>query len=138
MTSSKGMTVLFGVALALSLVPCAAARHDQSSDQTQQTSQPDSDMSGMDMGEMHHDAKEAPLAARSANDSMSGMHMDRNPHMYMTEPRPANPDDQKHASEILDTLRQSIDKYKDYRVAIGDRYQIYLPNVAQPHYHFTN
>jgi hypothetical protein len=137
MNSRTGMTVLV-VALALFLVPYAAARQGQSSDQPQETSQPDSDMNGMDMGEMHHDAKEAPLAARSANDSMSGMHMDRNPHMYMTELRPANPDDQQRASEILDTLLQSIDKYKDYRVAIGDGYQIYLPNVPQPHFHFTN
>ena len=31
-----------------------------------------------------------------------------------------------------------IAKYKDYHVALNEGYKIFLPNVAQPEYHFTN
>ena len=99
------------------------------------------DMGGMDMskmGHMHHEAAENPDAARSANDSMSHEHMEMNAHMYMTALRPENPDDEKRAEQILATLRPSIERYKDYRAAIADGYQIFLPNIPQPQYHFTN
>jgi len=99
------------------------------------------DMGGMDlskMGNMHHDVAENPDAARSANDSMSHEHMEMSAHMFMAAPRPENPDDEKRAEQILATLRPSIEKYKDYKAAIADGYQIFLPNIPQPQYHFTN
>jgi hypothetical protein len=74
---------------------------------------------------MHHDAVENPDAARSANDSMSHQHMEMNPHMYMTALRPENPDDEKRAEQILTTLRPAIEKYKDYKAALADGYQIW-------------
>ena len=35
-------------------------------------------------------------------------------------------------------MREGIAKYKDYRAAIADGYKIFLPNLKQPEYHFTN
>jgi hypothetical protein len=65
------------------------------------------------------------------------MHM-MGPHMRMTNPRPATPQDWARADEIANTLRASIEKYKDYRVALADGYRIFLPNIPQSQYHFTN
>ena len=42
------------------------------------------------------------------------------------------------ANEIVTQLRAGIDKYKDYHVALDEGYKIFLPNVPQPEYHFTN
>jgi hypothetical protein len=60
------------------------------------------------------------------------------PHMHMTELRPATAEDLDRAHEFAETLRAGITKYKDYKVAISDRYQIFLPEVPQDMYHFTN
>jgi hypothetical protein len=35
-------------------------------------------------------------------------------------------------------LKAGIEKYKDYHVALNDGYKIFLPNVRQEEYHFTN
>jgi len=102
-----------------------------------QTQSSQGSMAGMDMDDMQHDSQANPDAARAANDAMSG-DMDMNPHMYMTALRPENPADDQRAQEILDILTPAIAKYKDYRVALGDGFRIFLPNVPQQIYHFTN
>ena len=48
------------------------------------------------------------------------------------------PGDNRRAEEIVENLGKSISKYKDYRVAIADGYQTFLPKVPQQQYHFTN
>ena len=132
---------VFSAALLIS-IPVVARHAQQQSQQSQtsqsaQQSQSDSgDMAGMDMGNMNHGAANSD-AERDANDSMSE-HMDMGPHMYMTAVRPANAEDEKRADEIVEVLRKSIDKYKDYRVALADGFKIFLPNIPQPQYHFTN
>ncbi len=93
-------------------------------------------MPGMDMSQ--HDSDKNPDAATAANDAMSDHDMDMSAHMYMTALRPANPADEKRAEEILAQLRPAIEKYKDYRVALANGFQIFMPNIPQPHYHFTN
>ncbi|HEV2299897.1 MAG TPA: hypothetical protein VGR72_15435 [Candidatus Acidoferrales bacterium] len=98
-----------------------------------------SSMPGMDMNEMQHDTNAHPDAASAATESMSDMHrMDMNPHMFMTALRPASADDEIRAEKILDALRPAIEKYRDYQAALDDGYKIFLPNVKQQHYHFTN
>jgi hypothetical protein len=57
--------------------------------------------------------------------------------MYMTTLRPAQPGDQQKADAIVAAARQAMEPYRDYRKAIADGYQIFLPNVPQPQYHFT-
>jgi hypothetical protein len=104
--------------------------------QASQGSMPGMKMPAMN-DHMHHDADTNPAAARSAIDAMSGA-MNMNAHMFMTSLRPENPQDDERAAEIVEVLRKSIDRYKDYRVALADGFQIFLPNVPQEHYHFTN
>jgi len=126
------VSILLATAASLLAFSLAA---QQSQNRPQQSS---GDMPGMDMGSMHRDADKNPEAARSANDAMSNEDMDMNPHMFMTELRPTKPGDDKRAAEILSALRPAIEKYKDYKVALADGYQIFSPNVPQHHYHFTN
>jgi hypothetical protein len=60
------------------------------------------------------------------------------PHLHMTAPRPETAEDQRRANEIVEQLRAGIAKYKDYHVALNDGFKIFLPNVPQQEYHFTN
>lgn len=68
---------------------------------------------------------------------MSG-HEHHSVHLRMTQARQTTPEDQQRAEEIVKTLRQTLEKYKDYRVAIGDGYQPFLPDLPLPEHHFTN
>jgi len=78
------------------------------------------------------------LPAQSATDhTMPGMaHMSG--HMYMTSLRPMKPGDQAKADAIVVAARQAMKPYEDYHKALADGYHIFLPNVPQPLYHFTN
>ncbi|MGE5724113.1 MAG: hypothetical protein ACM34G_02995 [Acidobacteriota bacterium] len=76
--------------------------------------------------------------ADHAMEAMESHHMDMGLHMKMTALRPLRPGDQERADKIVEESRQAIAKYQDYRVALGDGYQIFLPNVPQKMYHFTN
>ena len=51
---------------------------------------------------------------------------------------PATPQDWAKADEIASELRESIEKYKDYHVALADGFRIFMPNLPQAEYHFTN
>jgi hypothetical protein len=70
--------------------------------------------------------------------SMSSKHLDMGAHMRMSAARPLRPGDKEKADEIVKTVRQAIEKYKDYQVALQDGYQIFLPDVPQKMYHFNN
>ena len=59
-------------------------------------------------------------------------------HMRMTAVRPQSSEDVARAKEVVEQLRDGIAKYKDHRVALADGYKIFLPNLKQPEYHFTN
>src|SRR5215472_6392312 len=101
----------------------------QSQQQSQQSLDPN--MPGMDMD----DAKAN--EAHAVHDMTMGEHA-HNAHMHMTASRPETPEDAARAEEIVDQLRAGIAKYKDYHVALADGYKIFLPNLKQPEYHFTN
>src|ERR1700736_4900769 len=89
-------------------------------------------MPGMEM-------EDAKLNEKSAVQQMSGGHSDAHQlHMKMTSMRPSNQQDTARAKEISERLREGIEKYRDYHVALKDGYKIFLPNVPQPEYHFTN
>ena len=77
--------------------------------------QSDPDMKGMDMKGMAH---------------MSG-------HMTMSAPRPLKPGDKARADVIVAAAKQAMEPYRDYHNALADGYQIFLPNIPQPLYHFT-
>jgi hypothetical protein len=73
-----------------------------------------------------------------AMNSMESRHMDMGPHMKMTTLRSPQPGDQEKADQVAQAARAVAEKYKDYRVALADGYKIFLPNVPQKQYHFTN
>ena len=58
-------------------------------------------------------------------------------HMYMTSLRPPQPGDQQKADAIAAAAKQAMAPYQDYRKALADGYEIFLPNVPQHIYHFT-
>src|SRR5271156_6341299 len=58
-------------------------------------------------------------------------------HMYMTTLRPAKPGDQQKADAVVATAKQAMAPYEDYHKALADGYEIFLPDVPQPQYHFT-
>jgi hypothetical protein len=59
-------------------------------------------------------------------------------HMYMTAPRALAPGDQQKADAIAAAAKAAMAPYEDYHSALAAGYQIFLPNVPQPQYHFTN
>jgi hypothetical protein len=109
----------------------------QSSASTQSTSH--DDMQGMpgmkmDHGQMTTDQ----MAEHDANGQMIPGHQHMGPHMKMSAKRPSTPEDWSKADEVVTELREGIEKYKDYRVAIADGFEPFLPNLPQPMYHFTS
>jgi hypothetical protein len=93
------------------------------------------DMPGMKMGEGADDQQ----TEHGAMNAMSHMHHHQmGPHMYMTKLRTATPQDWAKADEIVKELRESIEQYKDYHVALADGFRIFMPNLPQAEYHFTN
>ncbi len=70
--------------------------------------------------------------------AMSSRQMDMGPHMRMTALRRPRSGDQQRADEIVKQARQAIERYKDYKVALAEGYQIFIPNLPQNMYHFNN
>jgi hypothetical protein len=136
--------ILFGALFLVSVLLAAIPGHrppaaplqdaqEPSSSQSKQSQPMDhSKMSGTDIDDAK--ANEAP-----AVHDMTPGHMDaHNLHMHMTAMRPQTPEDAARANEIVTQLRSGIEKYKDYHAALNDGYKIFLPNLPQPEYHFTN
>ena len=105
------------------------------------------DMAGMDMSHsstqdqthaMHDMTGMEGDASAMAMNSMESRHMDMGPHMKMSTLRAPRSGDQQKADEIVTAARAAAEKYKDYKVALADGYKIFLPNVPQKQYHFTN
>lgn len=94
------------------------------------------DMSNM-KGMSNSDEKEDAGAGAHAVHSMEG-HMDMGPHMNMTALRQPRPGDGDRAQEVVEAARKAVEKYKDFHVALADGFKIFLPNVPQKMYHFTN
>lgn len=103
-------------------------------------------MQGMDMS--HHDMSNMKDTSTSDKDadsdagahvmhSMEG-HMDMGPHMRMTPLRQAKPGDAARAQRVAEQARKVAEEYADYHKALADGFQIFLPNVPQKMYHFTN
>jgi hypothetical protein len=80
----------------------------------------------------HHDHAEGTV------DMMVPHQRHLGPHMRWTALRTANADDARRADQIVQTLRQALAKYKDYRVALNDGFDPLLPERKPKHYHFAN
>ena len=59
-------------------------------------------------------------------------------HMHMSELRTAQPGDSAKAQHVVNEARPALEHYRDYKVALDEGYRIFLPNVPQKMYHFTN
>jgi hypothetical protein len=81
-----------------------------------------------------HDAGQQDIAASSVTDHdmahMAG-------HMYMTVLRPPKAGDRQKADTLVAAAKTAMAPYQDYRKALSDGYEIFLPNIPQPQYHFT-
>jgi len=109
------------IVLAMMLAAAAVLAQDQ---------QPQADMH--DMPGMGNDGSAPAMRA------MEGHHMDMGPHMKMTSLRELKPGDQQKADEVVQAARKVAEKYTDYKVALADGFKIFMPNVPQKQYHFTN
>ena len=108
-------------------------QQESSASQSQSAQGSDSSqMPGMNMGDEQANEKAA------VHDMTGGHHDAHSLHLFMTSPRPQTPDDVQRANEVVEQLRAGIEKYKDYHAALSDGYKIFLPNLPQPEYHFTN
>jgi len=72
--------------------------------------------------------------AADAQEPMSGM----SGHMYLSQPRTSQPGDQARAAAIVAAAKTAMAPYQDYHKALDDGFRIFLPDVPQPLYHFTN
>src|SRR4051794_29187151 len=90
-----------------------------------------------------HDAAAAQSELSATTDAMSHGHHHEDhehmgSHMHMSQLRDPEPGDQEKAAKVVQQARRALEKYRDYNVALGDGFKIFLPNVKQPMYHFTN
>lgn len=69
---------------------------------------------------------------------MSTRHLEMGGHMKMTAVRELRPGDEQRADHVVAAAREVMRKYADYRVALAEGFQIFMPNVPQKMYHFTN
>jgi hypothetical protein len=75
-------------------------------------------------------------AQQSVSGGMDNMgHMSG--HMFMTELQPIKAGDREKADAVVAAAKTAMEPYKDYHKALADGYDIFLPNVPQPMYHFT-
>lgn len=129
LTSMRCLRFFLSCVLAFSvslLTPMDGARLAQASE----PAQGESTAQSMDMD--HHDPAEGTV------DMMVPHQQHLGPHMRWTVLRTANADDARRADQIVQTLRQALAKYKDYRVALNDEYVPLHPERKPKHYHFAN
>ena len=91
----------------------------------------------------HHDhAVEQPQAETEthhhASEAMAGGHRQHDAHLKTTSRRPQSAADARRADAVVAGLRASLERYKDYRVAIGDGFQPLLPQLPLAEHHFTS
>jgi hypothetical protein len=59
-------------------------------------------------------------------------------HMMLSNPRPMKPGDQEKADAVAAAAKTAIEPYMDYKKALAEGYEIFLPNLPQKIYHFTD
>ena len=87
------------------------------------------------------DRQQAPADMNAATQAMSRHHEGHEhmgAHMHMSSLGEPQPGDQKKAQKVVEEARAALEKYRDYNVALADGYRIFLPNIPQKMYHFTN
>ena len=134
MRSKLTLTILTVAGLLLIHLAYAQQQHDQ----LPSAAHDDHSMAGMEMPQDSSSGSPAEQEMNAATEMMGSHHMDMGPHMKMTALRKAQPGDQERAKHVVEQARQVMDKYQDYHAALNDGFKIFLPNVPQHQYHFTN
>src|SRR5712671_3228328 len=128
--------MLLGALFVFTLLLAALPAHRAPEQEGSAAQSPEVDhrgMAGMDVGDEHASEKAA------VGDMTPGHHDAHSSHMTMTVMRTPTPEeDVQRAKEVVAQLRAGIEKYRDYHVALNDGFNIFLPNVLQAEYHFTN
>lgn len=88
--------------------------------------------------DFQRDVELYPDALLVASQGISGSAMDSSLHVYTTVMRSSSPGDSQRSQEILDILRHSMAKYKDYRAAVADGYEPFMPKSEQRLYWFIS
>lgn len=130
---SKPTLAVFVVADLLLICVAFAQEHQPPSSDANHNAQA---MMGMHMSD--NSAPHAEEEMNAATHAMSSHHMEMGAHMKMTELRKSQPNDEKRAQLVVEQAREAMSKYQDYHAAINDGFKIFLPNVPQLQYHFTN
>lgn len=60
------------------------------------------------------------------------------PHMKVTKKGELRPEDSERAKWLVNESKKFMEKYKDYNVALNEGFKIFLPELPQHEYHFTN
>jgi hypothetical protein len=147
----KRALILAGLAILILGLSRLASTHDMAAQDMAAMDVRGMDMGGVDSGSAADgrsaaDGLMGPMAddEMSSHDGTAASGMASNsvasmtPHMAWSHPRPANNGDEQRARVLVETLRASIEKYRDYRVAERDGYKPFLPNLKLNEYHFTN
>ena len=132
-----GLTVGALVVVGLLLVKLASAGKQDASVKTSKGQEMQA-MPGMSMQQDSPGGAPGEQEMNAATQLMSSHHMDMGPHMKMTDLRDRKAGDQERAKWVVGEARQLMDKYQDYHTALTDGFKIFLPNVPQQLYHFTN
>ena len=123
----KKIPLIAAAVLGLILAAMAVSQQRHHSDETQMSNHESSPQTASGQEQMD-----------VAAPAMHEHHMESGPHMTMTDMRSVRPGDKERAQEVVDAAKKAMERYKDYHVAIKDGYKIFLPNIPQPQYHFTN
>jgi hypothetical protein len=86
---------------------------------------------------MSPDAMDAMTSMHNQHDAHLGNMKNMALHMDWTRPRSETRADQDRAADLVDVLKTSLAKYKDYRVAEADGFKPFHPELKQPVVHFT-
>jgi hypothetical protein len=78
----------------------------------------------------------SPMAPTGSMSAGHGGHMGA--HMMLSAPRPLKPGDKEKADAVAAAAKAAIEPYKDYKKALADGFQIFMPELPQKMYHFTN
>jgi hypothetical protein len=131
--AGKATIIFVSLTLAgvLAAIPARLTPARTQAQESQSGETPAGSMAGMNMGDEHS------TEAGAVKSMAHGDHM-HDLHMHMTARRPENAADDARARDVVVKLREGMEKYRDYHVALDDGFKIFLPKLPQPEYHFSS
>jgi hypothetical protein len=96
---------------------------------------------GQEPGHDHAQSSTGQSELNATTEAMGHGHHDHQHmagHMHMSDLRKPQPGDAARAEQVVEEARPALEKYRDYHVALAEGFKIFLPNIPQSMYHFTN